>query len=551
MRRGISELTLPMIPLIERDLIDETRPIWYEPAIPVRLTAKELIIERYALIDTGSAACLVNRKLLIEPSPSTLLQKSLEVQASTGGRLKADSYLFKLDICNQQFQVVNSMGFVRFLAVDMPDRYHLILGHEGFLENAKVTFDYPQRRLEIIFRNVTDRQVIEDSLAEIELLVQTGNYATAVAALSIRLERILRDIIIQRISLLEKSKSAMFKGQTLEGLSFVLRKREIISSHNFALLNEFALLRNRAVHNLKPLQKSDALRAIHIARQVMLRLKTEQITFSKSQVEVSVDNAFKRANFHFNKQEYESALEYYNKCLAIEPHNTKYLTKRGITYRRLKRYHEALADFNQCLKIKPKLIAARRDRGIIYGLLERYEEALADFNKAIGRKPDPVLLTNMGTAYCELGRYDEALTVLNQSLEIDPYDPITLNSRGIVYDSLEQFDKALSDYDNALALDPFYPEVHNDRGVVYSKTAFYTKAMADFEKALEIKPDYAAVFYNMACLYSIMNKPTKSLAKLRKAISLDNKFRQLAITESDFDNIRDKPRFQNLIKANK
>lgn len=38
-----------------------------------------------------------------------------------------------------------------------------------------------------------------------------------------------------------------------------------------------------------------------------------------------------------------------------------------------------------------------------------------------------------------------------------------------------------------------------------------------------------------------------AISNLEKAIGLDEKYRQIATTDSDFDNIRDDPRFKKLI----
>ncbi|NJN73309.1 MAG: hypothetical protein HC799_11140 [Limnothrix sp. RL_2_0] len=73
--------------------------------------------------------------------------------------------------------------------------------------------------------------------------------------------------------------------------------------------------------------------------------------------------------------------------------------------------------------------------------------------------------------------------------------------------------------------------------------------MASLDKALEIKPDYAGTYYNKACLFALQTKIETALELLTTALNLDPKYQDMAKTDSDFDSIRDDPRFQALIQG--
>ena len=183
--------------------------------------------------------------------------------------------------------------------------------------------------------------------------------------------------------------------------------------------------------------------------------------------------------------------------------------------------------------------------------LERYEEALADLNQALNLIPDhPEILNNRGVTYDRLNRYDEALADYNRSLELRPDDPATLSNRGLTYYNLKRYGEALADYNRSLELRPDDPATLNNRGVIYLRMERYVEAPADFNRILQLKPDEPLAVYNMACFFSLTGKPNNAISHLEKAIGLDEKYRQKAATDSDFDNIRDDPRFKKLIKGN-
>ncbi len=153
------------------------------------------------------------------------------------------------------------------------------------------------------------------------------------------------------------------------------------------------------------------------------------------------------------------------------------------------------------------------------------------------------------TAKYALKRYDEALADYNRALELRPDYPEALNNRGNTFDELERYDEALADYNRAIELRPDDPVKLKNRGTSYTKMERYDEALADFNKALELKPDYAGALYNLACLFSLTDRPDEAISHLEKAIGMGEKYRQDATKDSDFDNIRDDPRFRKLIEA--
>ena len=75
-------------------------------------------------------------------------------------------------------------------------------------------------------------------------------------------------------------------------------------------------------------------------------------------------------------------------------------------------------------------------------------------------------------------------------------------------------------------------------------------AIAAYEQAIKIKPDLHEAWYNKACCYALQNNIEQALKNLQQAINLNpDEYREMAKTDSDFDNIRDDERFQALIEG--
>ncbi|MCH7510921.1 MAG: tetratricopeptide repeat protein, partial [Chloroflexi bacterium] len=106
---------------------------------------------------------------------------------------------------------------------------------------------------------------------------------------------------------------------------------------------------------------------------------------------------------------------------------------------------------------------------------------------------------------------------------------------------------ALAADDRALQLRPDDPESLMGRGVALGDMGRYQEALQTYERALQLRPDNPGTLYNRACLYSLWSKPDEALEDLRRAIGADPEYRDKARTDSDFDNIRDDPRFRELV----
>jgi tetratricopeptide (TPR) repeat protein len=78
----------------------------------------------------------------------------------------------------------------------------------------------------------------------------------------------------------------------------------------------------------------------------------------------------------------------------------------------------------------------------------------------------------------------------------------------------------------------------------------------DHAKAAEIlrsvvaeHPDAGIVLYNLACVETLLGEHDAALEHLGRAIELEERFRELARTDEDFDSIRERSDFRDLTEA--
>jgi tetratricopeptide (TPR) repeat protein len=250
---------------------------------------------------------------------------------------------------------------------------------------------------------------------------------------------------------------------------------------------------------------------------------------------------------------FEEAIASYDNALQFKPDYPEAWNNRGFALDELGRLEEAIASYDNALQFKPDDPEAWNNRGIALRKLGRLEEAIASYDKALQFKPDnPEAWYNRGFALDELGRLEEAIASYDKALQFKPDQHQAWYNRGNTLSELGRLEEAIASYDNALQFKPDDPEAWNNRGIALIKLGRFEEAIISCNKALEIKPDYDNAFYNKACCLALQNKIAIALENLQQAIALNSdEYREMAKTDSDFDNLRHDPRFQALIQEDR
>ena len=143
-------------------------------------------------------------------------------------------------------------------------------------------------------------------------------------------------------------------------------------------------------------------------------------------------------------------------------------------------------------------------------------------------------------------KLEEAITVFEQALRIDPDNVETLLKLGYARFHLDDYHEALRVYDKILDIDVTNPEAWNLKGLVHYEQKNYSKALDSVEKAIETDPRYGMAWYNKACFLSLLNQVPESLESLKRSIEIDVKNARKSIRDKDFVNVRIEEGFKRI-----
>jgi predicted TPR repeat methyltransferase len=121
------------------------------------------------------------------------------------------------------------------------------------------------------------------------------------------------------------------------------------------------------------------------------------------------------------------------------------------------------------------------------------------------------------------GRSDEAVALIERSLELEPDRADWHSNLGIVLQDGLQLDGAAAAYERAIALDPEHANAHNNRGVVLRAKGRTAEAEATYRTALRIDPDHADAYHNLGVLLTGLGRRREAALCFSKVITLQPK----------------------------
>jgi tetratricopeptide (TPR) repeat protein/peroxiredoxin len=175
--------------------------------------------------------------------------------------------------------------------------------------------------------------------------------------------------------------------------------------------------------------------------------------------------------------------------------------------------------FQRCVQLKPNypetLPDAWNNLGVLATREDHIDEAITLFQRALRINPDHLLsLDNLGNAYRAQTRWEDARHVLERAVSVAPDDPEANYSLGMVFAQTKATDKAEEYLQRALKVRPAYPEALNNLGILYLVTNRREQAVASFEKCIQTAPTFDQAYLNLARVYAIEGERDKARAVL-------------------------------------
>ena len=221
----------------------------------------------------------------------------------------------------------------------------------------------------------------------------------------------------------------------------------------------------------------------------------------------------------FQRGYYEQAGASFALALKDDPSSAEACYGIGSVSLQQNKLDEAKENFERATKVQATypdtLPNAWNNLGLIATRQGQASEAISYFEEALKLSPDHlVALENLGNAYRQEKRWEEARITLERAVQVGPRDVDANYSLGMVYAQLNDVDRAHEYLQRALQIRPEYPEALNNLGVLYLRTQRRDEAVAKFEECIRVAPSFDQSYLNLARVYEIEGSNEKARSVL-------------------------------------
>lgn len=265
------------------------------------------------------------------------------------------------------------------------------------------------------------------------------------------------------------------------------------------------------------------------------------------------DRFFLQGNNALSEKQYDQAVQYYSRALAIDPDFERAYNNRGVAYIEDDHPYEAIRDYNMAVSLDSQYYEAIFNRAYAYeqvgrledalldirtvrrvfpdsayvyfyeGLLETrlrdYDQAIRSFEKALQMEPDNEEgKINLATLYFFQSKSDTAKTILKGVLRNNLQQPNALNTLSQIYLQEGDYQNALITINQALKIAPKEPYFINNRGQVYLEMNELKMALDDINKSILLDPENAWAYRNKGIYYLKSGKPEEAIRLLKQAL---------------------------------
>src|SRR6266496_3307761 len=211
----------------------------------------------------------------------------------------------------------------------------------------------------------------------------------------------------------------------------------------------------------------------------------------------------------------------------------------------------------KALALDDKLAEAHGSRGLALSLLRDYEQATAEFEQAIALDPNSYETHYLyARASFAQGNLKRAAALFERAAEIKPddYQSVCLliqvyRSLGRDQESKEAARKGVKLAEGELALHPEDPRPAHLGIAALLELGENDRAREWISRALAIDPDDPLTQYNLACGYTHLGDFDEAFDLLERSLPRAGpEIREWIKHDSDFDRLRDHPRYQKILE---
>jgi protein O-mannosyl-transferase len=194
-----------------------------------------------------------------------------------------------------------------------------------------------------------------------------------------------------------------------------------------------------------------------------------------------------------------------------------------LTFRQVQLWHDTFTLFEHTLRIAPdRNVPIEYNLGLAFGEIGKYDEAVAHFEKALEFDPNfGLALLNMGSTRRRQGRMVEALDFDQRAVQALPKLPQAHAELGLAFAAEKKTEAAAMELDKAARLDPSDADARTNLGLVLAQMGKISEGLDTLHEALRLNPNSAEAHNNLGIILFATGKTRESIPEFEAALRLN------------------------------
>jgi len=334
----------------------------------------------------------------------------------------------------------------------------------------------------------------------------------------------------------------------------------------YKLTKDSGLLEKARLSCTKAVEISDNLVSVHVMLGIIHEeagKKEDAIQEFKQALQLDpehFDALSELALVYENLGRPEEAEEAHKEAMKSKSSYWRGYSRLGFFYYKYGRNTEAEKMFRRSTELMIENVLDYNNLIAIYFQLGQDNSAVAMFEKSIAIKPNATAYSNMGTIYFFQRRYADALTMLEEAIELGGGQD-THVIWGNLADSYRYTpgysEKAPEAYQNAIQLarkelvtNPRDAYLSSNVAVYYAKSGQNKNALAEISRARKLEPNDVQILFDCILVFEIVNQRDQAIHALQEYIERGGSMEAVR-DYPDLSGLRADPRYQELVELEK
>jgi tetratricopeptide (TPR) repeat protein len=176
--------------------------------------------------------------------------------------------------------------------------------------------------------------------------------------------------------------------------------------------------------------------------------------------------------------------------------------------------------WEDCIRKAPQKERTHHNLGFAYYEVGRWEEAQREFGKALTLNPRHTLsMYNLGLVYYRKGMMEKAIDCCLKTLDLNCPPPDTYFNLGLAYCQRGRYSDAVKSFKRLLRMKPDYRNAYHHLGLAYQGSKQWDRAIESYRAELERNPENPDSYLCLGDLYLERKNYPKALVHFKKALA--------------------------------